>query len=112
MQECRPNEVEERKAAVGLSELTNEIRRQRPNLVINRVPDEELRIFKDISNTEFNGDYGITLKFLVNYFINDLKFVELHQRIAALEMFVQKSSKLNNVKDIKMLDGSNMDRGV
>ena len=112
MQECGFEEAEGRRRDLALDELKQDIKRHRPDLVMNRVPEEELRVFKEMSNIEFNGDYGITLKFLINYFINDLKFVELHERVAYLEGFVEKLSKSvirsDSAKDIKMCDGSSI----
>ncbi len=52
---------------------------------ISRVPEKTLEIFKRLALEEFCNDYGMTLKWLVDYAIQDLKYLELSKRIAILE---------------------------
>lgn len=51
-------------------EQVNRIRERitTPDLVISRVPDNTLAKFRDLARSEFEGDYGFCLKFLVDYY--------------------------------------------
>ena len=61
------------------------IKKHKPDLSISRVPPKTLEIFKQLAKEEFCNDYGMTLKYLVDYAIQDLKYQELSRRIAVLE---------------------------
>ena len=75
---------------------------KRPDLIINRVPKQQLRLFKIISKEEFNGDYGITIKQLVDYYINDVKYMSLLDRV--LQMDERLSIMESTRQDIKDMD--------
>ncbi len=82
-----------------ISSVRELIRRNKPDLSISRVPPKTLKTFKQIAEEEFCGDYGMTLKWLVEYAMNDLKYVQIMERIMRLE-----SSLIEKPKR-KMLSG-------
>ncbi|RLC29870.1 MAG: hypothetical protein DRH37_06625 [Deltaproteobacteria bacterium] len=73
----------------------------KPDLSISRVPKKTLEIFKQLAKDEFANDYGMTLKYLVDYAIRDAKYMELSQRLLILEEKVLSEKK----KTIKTLSG-------
>jgi len=46
--------------------LLKKIKRSKADLSINRVPDKTLSTFKDFAHENFEGDYGMALKWLVD----------------------------------------------
>ena len=94
-------------------ELKEELDRSRPDLVINKVPKEALKLFKDLSREEFHGDYGVALRSLIEYYANDIKYIALLERVEALENAIGEltdslvtESKEDKVGTIRALDGS------
>jgi len=73
----------------------------KPDLSISRVPAKTLEIFKQLAKEEFCSDYGMTLKYLVDYAIRDAKYQELSQRLLILEEKVLTEKR----KPIKTLTG-------
>ena len=61
------------------------IQEHKPDLSISRVPEKTLEIFKQLAKEEFANDYGMCLKYLVDYAIRDAKYQELSQRLLILE---------------------------
>lgn len=57
----------------------------KPDLTIYRVPQKTLEVFKRLAKEEFANDYGMALKYLLDYAIQDAKFQELSQRLLRLE---------------------------
>lgn len=72
----------------GLLELEQCANEGRPDLVINRIPKKTLKQFKDLARDEFQGDYGITLKYLMEEFLTDAKEYDMITRIMQLESHV------------------------
>lgn len=68
---------------------------------MSRVPQNTLEAFKQLSKEEFANDYGMCLKWLIDYFIQDLKYLELSKRIAVLEEKIL----VEEEKPIRMLSG-------
>jgi hypothetical protein len=92
------------KCAVGATASLPEVSKEaalsflkKPALVINRCPDKTIRAFRDLADSDFCSDYGMTLKFLVDS-ATDKRYEELSSRVTQLE---QKKPK----KRIKMCDG-------
>lgn len=98
-----------------LAELRDvvELQGRRPDLIINRVPKDELRLFKKIAKHSFNGDYGMLLKFLLQYYIHDEKWMDLLRRVIALESIVESGVSDNvdateEIPILNMLDGTSV----
>ena len=78
------------------------------DLKIKRVPKDTIKRFKELAEKEFCGDYGMTLKWLVDDIISaDNRMImgtlnDHHQRIEALENKKTEEAP----KQRKMLDGS------
>lgn len=77
------------------------IKEHKPDLSISRVPPNTLETFKKLATSEFCNDYGMTLKWLVDYITQDIKYLELSRRIAILEEKILVSEE----KPIKLLNG-------
>jgi len=94
-----------------LQELKEEVEKYRPDLVINKVPKGELKLFKELCKDEFDGNYGMGLKFLVMDFLNDVKYTDCVIRLQNLESIVKNieydnSNQKPSSDDIKTLDGN------
>jgi len=76
----------------------------KPSLVINRVPENTLESFKALSNKEFNGDYGFTLKFLVDTF-SDAKFDIIFSILKDHEEKLSNQKDTPNIRRIKTVGG-------
>jgi len=93
-----------------LEDTLNKVRRDfirpKPDLVINKVPTETLDSFKSLADTSFAGDYGFTLKWLLDFYLP--KNFELEKRVEMLESvignFINKDSKKED-KTIKLANG-------
>ena len=96
------------KAATGeearqaLLELQQEANDGRPDLIINKVPKKHLRQFKDLAKEEFGGDYGMTLRCLMEQFVTNAKEYDMITRIIALES--QVGSLLQSVEQSRQLE--------
>lgn len=79
----------DRKTEKQVNELRSRV--NPPDLVINRVPKKELAFFKDWCQEEFEGDYGMGLKFLLLGYLPPENVVliekieELEERIKTIE---------------------------
>ena len=76
------NVDEARMALLELERLAND---GRPDLVINKVPKKTLKDFKDLARKEFDGDYGITMKVVMEQFLTNAKEYDMITRIMNLE---------------------------
>ena len=77
---------------------------KKPALVINRCPEKTLKAFRDLADSDFCSDYGMTLKFLLDASL-DKRMAELSSRVTLLE---QKKVK----KRIKLCDGNEIEKEV
>lgn len=92
-----------------IDEIRNRIR-QKPDLVINRVPENTLRQFKElVDKSNFCEDYGFGLKFLMDFYIGlipsgvehlELEIQSLHDELAIMK---QKSDTKEEKPVRKML---------
>jgi len=80
-----------------VSKVRELIERHKPDLKISRVPPKTLKVFKEIADEEFCGDYGMCLKWLVDYAIEDLKYVNLVERILRLEQALLGKSEIKTL---------------
>jgi len=74
----------------ALKDFKKEFKRNQPSLFIARVPEPTLSLFKDIARTEYSGDYGMFLKGLLDYYINDIRYNDLLVRLFSIEEKVDK----------------------
>lgn len=85
-----------------IDEIKKEIFRH-PNatdLHIKRIPKDTVEIFKKFSNAEFVGDYGMTLKWMVdNFLVGDAR---IEQITALLQNHEARLSGLENKKPEKV----------
>jgi hypothetical protein len=68
-----------------MSKFVKEIKKLSESLSMSRVPMPARKKFIELANTEFAGDYGMTLKYLVNSLEEKSKFEYLLARIEELE---------------------------
>jgi len=82
--------------------IHEQLRQNRNAIWIGKVPLPTKRAFIHLAETEFNDDYGWTLKWLMDSFLSNAKWEALNERITAIE------NKLNEPKETvkTMLDGS------
>jgi len=92
--------------------ILNKLRRNSEDLRIKRVPKPTLKAFKELADSEFCGDYGMTLKWLVDDIISaDAKMMiaklnEHHQRISSLEQALSNAQPEEDTGVKRMTDGS------
>lgn len=97
-------------------EIRKRIIRSSANLIIQRVPEKTIEWFKGFANEEFCSDYGMTLKFLCDFFTGlvptgtehiEVEIEQLNQRLTKLEEgLVKKEEKVR-----KRIDGSVIKNG-
>jgi hypothetical protein len=82
-------------------EKVEELRRRinPPDLVINRVPKKELEWFKKTANDEFEGDYGMLLKWLIQGYMPPEELF-LQQKIEELENRINRLESVREEKNI------------
>ena len=83
-------------------------RHPKPALVINQCNDEVIKTFKEIADNEFNGHYGHTLKWLIDFYVPVnlqviQKIEEFENRLSQLE--VRELPKVKKPREIPFLDG-------
>ena len=99
-----------------IDEIKEKIFTKKPDLVIDRVPEKANQVFKEFAREEFCNDYGMTLKFLLDFYLGliptgteqmELKIMQLEQSINEL-----KSSSKEDKNDgvIKMANGREIRR--
>lgn len=80
------------------SELDNIVKKLDENrfrLVIARIPIPTKMKFKDLAEVEFAGDYGMLLKWLLDFYLLSLGNEEIYAHLANLE---ERVGKLENPK--------------
>lgn len=87
---------------------------KKPDLIISRIPSKTLELFKSLSEEDFCGDYGMTLKFLMDMYEGvivkgnehlEQEILILQSRVADLEKKTAEPIKQEQNKR-KRLDGS------
>lgn len=99
--ESETNASEGNKRIENVWKVKEFIEDHKPALSISRVPEKTLEIFKELAKEEFCNDYGMCLKYLIDYAIQDMKYLELSKRIAILEEKILTEKE----KTIKTLSG-------
>lgn len=90
--------------------LARRLQENRKSLHIARVPDKTKENFIALAEKEFCGDYGMTLKWLMDDILSQdtrmiiMRIEEQEMRIQALESVTHMSEDKPN-EDVKMLDG-------
>ena len=107
--------MEENKQKPGVQNpahlLAKKLQENRRSLHIARIPDKTKEAFMALAEEEFCGDYGMTLKWLMDDILGqDTKVIiatleEQEMRIKALESATKTSEEVPNEDSIKMLDG-------
>jgi len=92
----------------GVSDIIKKLKENSESLHIARIPIKTKRAFREFSDDEFCGDYGMALKWLVDGIPNkDMDMISnqleiLEARITKLENPVEETA---DTKTIKMLNG-------
>ena len=92
--------------------LLGKLQENRKSLHIARVPDKTKETFITLADDEFCGDYGMTLKWLLDDIPSQdtrmiiAKLEEIEVRLQALEPVTHTSEETPNENVKKMLDGS------
>ena len=84
--------------------------RQKPDLVINRVPENTLKQFKEFTNkSDFCEDFGFGLKFLMDFYIGlipsgiehlEIEVDALKEELTALKLSIQNKGKESQRKTL------------
>ncbi len=91
--------------------LVKRLQENRKSLHIARVPDKTKTAFMNLADEEFCGDYGMTLKWLIDDILSldnrmiIAKLEEQETRIQALESTTPSGEEKPNEDVKKMLDG-------
>ncbi len=91
--------------------LAKRLQENRKSLHIARVPDKTKKAFMDLAEEEFCGDYGMTLKWLIDDILSlddrmiIAKLEDQETRIQALESATPLGEEKPNEDVKKMLDG-------
>ena len=81
------------------------------SLVVKRIPKPTLDTFKEVSNKEFAGDYGMYIKFLQDIYLGIVPKGWEHLEVALNDLNIRlnkletKPKVRDTSKDIKMGDG-------
>jgi len=92
--------------------LAKRLQENRKSLHIARIPDKTKEAFIALAEEEFCGDYGMTLKWLLDDIPSqDIRMIlvqigDHEERIQALESVEQKSKEEPDENVVKMLDGT------
>lgn len=92
--------------------LARKLQENRKSLHIARIPDKTKEAFIALAEEEFCGDYGMTLKWLMDDIPSQdtrmiiAKLEEQEARIQALESKTHSTEEVSDENEIKMLDGS------
>jgi len=96
-----------------LNKVRRDFIRPKPDLVINKVPKDVLTSFKAYADSNFNGDYGFTLKWLWDFHLP--KNYDLEKRVEQLESAIgtllnkQENTEDNTeIKTIKLGNGKTL----
>jgi len=93
--------VKKKPKRVSLEEATSELMKDVgfQSLHINQVNNETLEFFKDLAHGEFKGDYGTTLKFLLESFSIHAHLRTVEMRMSKIENILDNLLKLGDVGD-------------
>jgi len=92
--------------------LAKRLQENRKSLHIARIPDKTKEAFIALADEEFCGDYGMTLKWLIDDIPSQdtrmiiAKLEEQEARLQALESATHSSADEPDENTLKMLDGS------
>ncbi len=92
--------------------LRQKLQENRKSLHIARIPDKTKEAFMALAEAEFCGDYGMTLKWLIDDIPSQdtrmiiAKLEEQEARLQTLESPNLKNEDESDKRTIKMLDGS------
>ena len=92
--------------------LAKRLQENRKSLHIARIPDKTKKAFMALAEEEFCGDYGMTLKWIMDDIPSQdtrmiiAKLEEQEARLQALESATHSSEEVPNDNTKKMLDGS------
>lgn len=92
--------------------LRQKLQENRKSLYISRIPDKAKEAFIIFADAEFCGDYGMTLKWLIDDIPSQdtrmiiAKLEEQEARLQTLESTNLKNEDESDKRTIKMLDGS------
>lgn len=56
----------------AVKEAKEFIEKNKPALIVNRVPKKALALFKELAREEFESDYGMCLKWLLDFYFGFL----------------------------------------
>ena len=93
-------------------QVAKKLQENRKSLHIARIPDKTKEAFMALAENEFCGDYGMTLKWLIDDIPSQdtrmiiAKLDEQEARIVALESATHLSEEEQTGKTKKMLDGT------
>ena len=91
--------------------LAKKLQENRKSLHIARIPDKTKEAFMALAEEEFCGDYGMTLKWLIDDIPSQdtrmiiAKLEEQETRLQALESATHSNEEVPDENQIKMLDG-------
>jgi len=93
----------------GIKEQLNNSKPGSESLSINRVPSKAVGEFKDLADAEFASDYGMTLTFLLKYYMLD----QAHEQTLrpALDRFQQLEDRIDGLED-QVYESDRSDSGV
>lgn len=84
------------------------INKNKPDLIINRVPPKSLTEFKQFANEEFSSDYGMALKWLLDFY----KGILLTGNERAEAKADEALSQISEMKSVKVEDKDEIIRDV
>lgn len=110
--EKQEKKVEVKNPALKLAKQLQE-NRKKPDLIMDRVPEKTRKQFQELAHLEFCGDYGMTLKWLMDDLLSaDTRMIvaKLQDQEARLQALESNDSTIQEAEPeresgIKMLDG-------
>lgn len=104
------NNNNKKKVRLTLDEFKVEFKGKKPDLSINRLPEEVNQGFRKLAKESFVDDFGWALSFLYYYFIDDLKYQDLLERIEDIEKYINKAKPAENEgRKITLAGGKTID---
>ena len=90
----------------NIDKLEEKLLENRLALRISRVPKKTLDLFRQIANEDdFCKDYGMTLKMLVDYYIEDQKIMLIHSRLDEIEQKLKSFEEKPETRTINLMNG-------
>ena len=94
--------------ATNINYIREQLKKKKPQLVINKVPKDTLTWFIKLADERFDGDRGWALRWLKDMYVPESqmlwdKLAEFEARLVELE---NQAKNLTKTKKIKMVDGS------